>query len=335
MAGFTPITLTGHYTDAQGNALDGDLTFTLSGSISNNNVVAVPLAYTVSLVAGAFSITLYANNDLDTVPQGTWYNVTEKVYGAAAEAQPRDYSIMVPYNAPGGTIDMSQLVPGTPMGFDPTTNNPSGAEVWSTYIDSTEAATWLQFSTGFTVGTEQATLFQRVIDAACVRAQMIANRPLCPTTFYERHDGWAGEYIQLDYSPFIRLISCLEWQSVGGFINLPESTPESPTEGIQINYHTSRIMRAFQGYSWPRPFFPGSRNIEVVYVAGINPVPPDVWEATVDLIAYWWRNTQQSASSFVTGSEEYGGPAAPTGLWPGVPNRIADVFESYRMVSIG
>ena len=215
--------------------------------------------------------------------------------------------------------------------------NPTSTAQWATYLDMKETANWLQFS-GIPVGGAETQL-QRMIDAACTRAQTMAGRPLCPTRFKERHDGWSGEYIQLHYSPFLELVSCSEWQSSGGAISLPESTPENPVEGIQIDYGTSRIMRTFAGYSWPKPFFPGSRNIEVTYIAGFDPVPPDIWQATVDLVAYWWRNTQQGSATGVRaagGNDVYGEPLqAPAGLWPGMPNRIDDVFTTYRMPSIG
>lgn len=213
-------------------------------------------------------------------------------------------------------------------------SNPVGTRQWATYLDPEETEKWLQF-TGVVASSEQKEL-QRVIDAACTRAQNMAGRPFAPTEFRERHDGWSGEYIQLHYSPFLKLIQCQEWQSSGGFVQLPESTPENPVEGIQIDYATSRVMRTFAGYSWPRPFFPGSRNVEFTYLAGFDPVPPDVWEATVDLVAYWWRNTQQASRSTPRPANEYGEPLEDDkGLWPGIPNRIADVFESYRPVVIG
>lgn len=209
---------------------------------------------------------------------------------------------------------------------------------WASYLDLAEVETWLQF-TGAALPADTQAILQRVIDAACTRAQNIAARPFAPTTFKERHDGWSGEYVMLRYSPVLELTLCREWQSSGGFIVLPESTPENPVDGVQVDYATGRIMRTFAGYSWPRPFFPGSRNIEITYQAGFNPVPPDVWEATVDLVAYWWRNTQQAArgsTGWRPANGEYGGgEEGPNDLWPGVPNRIAEVFESYRDPVIG
>ncbi len=212
--------------------------------------------------------------------------------------------------------------------------NPTATRQWATYIDLDEAEDYLQLPDDAELTDKQKLRLQRYIDSACTFAQNRSNRPLGPAEFKERHDGWSGEYIQLHYSPFLQLVLCREWQSSGGFVELPESTPENPVEGVQIDYGTSRLMRTFTGYSWPRPFFPGSRNIEVTYLAGFNPVPPDIWEATQELIAWKWRNTQQATRSWSPHGQEFDGTGTD-GLWPGVPDRIADIFTSYWLPSIG
>jgi hypothetical protein len=209
--------------------------------------------------------------------------------------------------------------------------NPVSTPQWSSYIDLEEAVEYLQLETA--LSQSEQTKLQRYIDSACTTAQSRAARPLCPTQFQERHDGWSGEYIQLRYSPFLELIRCAEWQSSGGTVLLPESTPENPIEGIQIDYATAQIMRTFAGYSWPRPFFPGSRNIEVTYVAGFNPLPPDIWEATQELIAWKWRNTQQATRDWAP-TEEFESPGH-NGLYPGLPDRIATVFDTYWLPTCG
>lgn len=205
------------------------------------------------------------------------------------------------------------------------------SQQWATYIDFQEAWQFIGMDDAPT-GSDQLKL-QRMISSACAAAQRGANRPFAPSRFQERHDGWSGEFIQLHYSPFLQLITATEWQSSGGPITLIESTPANPVEGLQIDYGTSKITRVFAGYSWPKPFFPGSRNIEVTYRAGFNPVPDDVWEATCDLIAYKWRMTQEAPRWFPSSGDEYGG-AQTSPLYPGVPNRIAEVFEAYRLPGI-
>ena len=211
-------------------------------------------------------------------------------------------------------------------------SNPAGTHRWATYIDFKEAWEYLQLPQEPTGGEKNK--LQRYINSACERAQDISKRPFGPTEFRERHDGWSGEYIQLHYSPFLKLVQCQEWQSSGGFVQLPESTPENPVEGIQIDYATSRIMRTFSGYSWPRPFFPGSRNVEVTYLAGFDPVPHAIWEATMELVVWKWRNTQQASRTWtLPGSEA--NETSSDGLYPGIPNRIAEVFEDFALVVIG
>lgn len=215
---------------------------------------------------------------------------------------------------------------------------PVSTKFGGAYVDFAEVWQYLQFPGS--PGATQQNMLQRYINSACAFAQGPegANRPIAPTEFQERHDGWSGEYIMLRYSPFLELVKCTEWQSSGGPIILPESTPENPVEGIQIDYATSRIMRAFQGYSWPRPFFPGSRNIEVTYIAGFNPVPDDIWEATMDLIGWKWRNSQQAsrtAAPVPAGMSSYNETANADPYSPGCPPSIQAVFQSYRLPTFG
>ena len=216
-------------------------------------------------------------------------------------------------------------------------SNPTKTGYGKSYLDFTEVWQYLQFPGS--PGVQQQNMLQRYIDSACSFAQGAqgANRPIAPTEFRERHDGWAGDTIMLHHSPFLSLVACTEWQSSGGSITLVESTPESPGEGIQIDYATSQIVRVFAGYSWPKPFFPGSRNIEVVYIAGFDPVPPELWEATVDLVGWKWRNSQQASRS--VGPQPLGATsfesAGQNPYAPGCPPDIQAVFQSFALPTIG
>jgi hypothetical protein len=81
----------------------------LSGSIVVNLISAAAVRFGVVMTgAPQFSVTLQANDDPGTVPQGVWWGVTETITGA----QPRDYFITIPAAAPNGTIDISTLTPG-------------------------------------------------------------------------------------------------------------------------------------------------------------------------------------------------------------------------------
>lgn len=202
----------------------------------------------------------------------------------------------------------------------------AGSRQYGTYLELQEVMDFLNMPVGGGVNT---TTLQRFIDSSCTRIQRAINRPVGAQEFWERHDGWSGEYIMLHETPFLELVSCYEWQSSGGQITLAESTPENPIDGIQIDYGTGRIMRTFAGYSWPRPFFPGSRNIEITYMAGFNPVPPDIWEATADWIGARWRASQQPNTRPVEGDVE-----DRTGPFQGMPISVISAIQDYRLPSI-
>jgi hypothetical protein len=205
------------------------------------------------------------------------------------------------------------------------------------YLDFAETWQYLQFPGS--PGAQQQNLLQRYIESACSYAQGAegANRPIAPTEFRERHDGWSGEYILLHHSPFLELVVATENQSTGGAIPLLESTPENGVDGIQIDYATSLIMRTFDGI-WPKPFFPGSRNIEVTYLAGFNPLPPELWEATMELVAWKWHNSQQAsrgAGPQPKGAESFEDTANANPSAPGCPPDIQAIFRSFRKTTIG
>lgn len=214
--------------------------------------------------------------------------------------------------------------------------NPALTQTWATFIDMPEVVTYLQMDSAPTDAA--AIKLQRLIDGACSQAQVSANRPFAPTQYQMRFDGWGGfqgAYIMLPYFPVLSVDSVVEWWGTSGPHTLELQTPESQgtSEMFQVEPSTGRLIRTFMGLV-PRPFFPGSRNIEVIWTAGFNPIPPDVWLATIDLIAYWWRMTQESPRWFGRDNDQYGGPTTDM-LYPGIPNRIADVFANYRVPTIG
>src|ERR1039458_4706094 len=274
---FTDITVTGQYSNVDGTNCSGSVTFVLSVAVANSNVVLQPKPYVARLVSGAFSISLPANNDPATVPPTSQYVVVEQTDGSAN----REYTITVPYDAPGGTVDISTLNTDPDSGpiFDG-----EGTDQYVSFFTPADLMGWMQIPAGSITSPQVVTNMQRVIDSSCAMVQRYCGRPLCPTMYAERHDGWSGSDILLRKNPFLDLISCTEYQSAGGVVVLLEATPTSNNNDanvIQIDRAVSMIRRAFGGYSWPRTFFPGSRNISIVYTAGFDPVPPDAWEATV------------------------------------------------------
>lgn len=203
----------------------------------------------------------------------------------------------------------------------------AGGRQFGPYLTLGEVKQWLRFPAN--ADTSRDANLQRIIDMACSKVQARINRPVGAQMCWERHDGWSGEYIMLKESPFLSLISCVEWQSSGGAVTLVESTPENPVDGIQINYATSRIMRTFAGYSWPRPFFPGSRNIEIVYEAGLNPVPGDIWMATAEWVSDWWRLTQQTPAGRAPSAGTGGDQPDTTMPYKGMPRWVEDMLVDW------
>jgi len=104
-SGFTQIVLTGSFQDASGLPKSGTLTFTLTQAMTNG-VTVTPEPIVATLVNGAFSIVLDANDDPETVPKGSQYGVTEQIAGS----QPRDYFILISHAA--SPVDISTLMPG-------------------------------------------------------------------------------------------------------------------------------------------------------------------------------------------------------------------------------
>jgi hypothetical protein len=328
----TPILITGSYSNPDSSPCTGYVTFLLSTPISQPGIVVQPEPIVVELGAdGALSVTLYANNDPATVPTTSQYIVVEQTDGAAN----RQYTITVPYNAAGATADISTLqgdIASSPI-FDG-----EGTDQFISFITPNDLMDWLQIPMGSITSPQVVVNMQRVCDYACAWVQRYCNRPLCPTTYAERHDGWSGSDIMLKRVPFLDLVLCTEYQSAGGLLTLVEATPTSNNNDanvIQIDRSTSMIRRAFSGYSWPRTFFPGSRSVSIVYTAGFDPVPPDVWMGTMMMASYTWAQSQQSLRENVRGGADPDALSMAAGLWQGVPYRVTAALDAYCRISIG
>jgi hypothetical protein len=109
----TALTVTGNYQMASGAAAAGQVEFTLTGDMQDaatKKIVAVSTVV-VPLVNGAFSATLYANDDASTTPTGVAYQVVERITGTTAT---RSYQVVLPSASAGGTVDLSTLAPALP-----------------------------------------------------------------------------------------------------------------------------------------------------------------------------------------------------------------------------
>lgn len=179
----------------------------------------------------------------------------------------------------------------------------------------------------------QDTVLQSFIDAATGWVEGRVG-PVTNTGYVERHDGWGGVQIMLKHSPVLSVNYVKEYRSTGGLLVLAESTPANTLDGYQIEYPTGLITRVFQG-GWPRTFFPGSRNIEVSYIVGYEPIPAEIQLATKELVTHWFRNTQQAPPPGGAGLGTYDATETQAGLWQAVPYRVIDLVDRFRKQAIG
>lgn len=104
---FTAITVTRRYLTAELTPATGKVTFTPTAPMVNGDtVVAAPRADTLD-AEGDLTISVAATNDPTTSPPGVSYEVREQIDGQPT----RTYYVTVPYNAAGGTVDLSTLTP--------------------------------------------------------------------------------------------------------------------------------------------------------------------------------------------------------------------------------
>ena len=213
---------------------------------------------------------------------------------------------------------------------------------WGNFLTLDDAHQYLQIPSG---DTSRDSTLQFTIDAACYWVQDYLARPVAPTLFFRRFDGWSGysgAYLEVPYYPILQypaLPVIVEWWGSNGPQNIVLQTPENQAGGAQcyqLDALRGRLTRTFAGLV-ARPWFPGLQNVEVEWWAGYNPIPATIRWATCELIAYWWRNTQQASRTGPRGSnQDYGGSIDPSSsLWPGVPNRVSEMLQPYLQQGIG
>lgn len=104
---FTMVTVTRTYRNPAGYPAQGTVRFVPSNPMVNGvTTVAVPVDGYLDYL-GQLSVVVAANNDPGTTPTGSYYTITETLAGLS----PRTYQVVVPYDAAGGTVDLSTLSP--------------------------------------------------------------------------------------------------------------------------------------------------------------------------------------------------------------------------------
>lgn len=113
------IRVTGTYLLFDGSFASGQVQFDAPASLKGlqdalGNQIIVPESITVQLDGvGHIAVNLPASNDPLVTPTGFTYHVTETIHNTAHT--PREYDVVIPYDAPSLTIDLADLVPVAPL----------------------------------------------------------------------------------------------------------------------------------------------------------------------------------------------------------------------------
>lgn len=213
---------------------------------------------------------------------------------------------------------------------------------YQAYVTQQQVLSWMQMDQSDlgSSGDDLNTNMQLLIASSCDWVQDTLGRPIAPTPVFRRFDGWSswnGAYIELPYYPIVSVDAVTEWWGTGGPHLLSECTPDNQGDGYQIDRLTGRLTRVFPG-NVQKPWFPGSKNIEVAWTAGYANVPPRILMGTLELITYWWRNKQQQPAWTQGGYQGYDqnsvGPGHSSFL-EGTPSEIIDTLFPTQQVGIG
>lgn len=324
MAGFTSTTLTHTFTNPDGTPATGTLTFTLTKAMTNGSSTILPAKVVATLDGtGSISQSLVSNADTGTNPPDAQWRVDLRLNGM----DPLSYFIVVP--ASGGSVDLGTLLPseGTTVPVDYTTQ-------WQTYLDfDLDVKPYLEFTSSNVKYDPQ---LQNITEMACTWVQNYINKAVAPTTFtrfFDGNQGYQGSYLMLPYYPVLQVVSVVEWWGNSGPHTLNEQTPSNQGDGemYNINRQTGVITRVFSGMI-EKPWFPGARNVQITWVAGYNPVPKDIREATLELINYFYRNTQEAARMVGPNADQYDQWQQAPGS---IPQHVYTLLQKYKPLLIG
>lgn len=186
-------------------------------------------------------------------------------------------------------------------------------QVGSSYVASLTTVTKVKEYLGITTSTDDS-LLARLVAASSRWFTNQCGRDIAYTIYVDTVDGNGEDVMLLKNSP----VSAITSVSVDGVV-----IPVRPSlTGSGYVFNTYSVILA--GYE----FTEGLQNVQIVYEAGLSPVPEDVEQAVIELVALKYRERSHvgNASQTLAGTSVSFLPSM-------VPQAVKDVVELYRRPS--
>jgi len=94
------------------------------------------------------------------------------------------------------------------------------------------------------------------------------------------------------------------------------------SDDIVVMNDRLKMTIRLDGSVFTNGFAHGGNNIQLIYVAGFNPIPNDLRQACLELIKYWFQNTESNRSNIKTRSAGDGNITFEIDDWPMYTQRI-------------
>ena len=171
--------------------------------------------------------------------------------------------------------------------------------------------------------SDDRNLLDRLINAAKRAFEDIAHRTLDTNTAYTEYHDAGGRYIYVDRPPISEVSTLKDGvQDSARSISTDDWISDSDDQGK--NYRAGKI-ELWQGES----HFTGTRlDVEATYNGGwtATNIPQDLREAWIELVAFWFNNTERVGVSSIAADGQSVSYTAEN-----VPLSIAKVFRRYSI----
>jgi len=163
-------------------------------------------------------------------------------------------------------------------------------------------------------------------------------------TFYDEYYDGGHLIIYLKHRPLLEINNVEEgwgWQNHELDYQQVNTVPAGALYAYSVD---SRIMASISRRSAGNvniPFVSGVKNIRVQYTAGRNTVPAAVRLFALELVAYWWRNSQARAmtsatttTQFAAVNQDFTRAQGVSSFNLGVPAGLLELIKPFRRLPV-